>query len=422
LEIKEERSVNRVIQTISHCIYGYLQIQLSGYSPERFLNLCRNNGIEIWSLEYREHGYRFLITVPGYRKIRPLVRKAHVRLKVIGRFGLPFFLQRNRRRKLYVSGIIVFFLLLAVMSRFVWNITIEGNYRFTDDAILKYLEQKDIRYGIRRTAVDCDEIEASIRMDFAEIIWVSARVSGTRLMIKVKENEVMAAIPVKDETPRDLVADKDGIITDMIVRRGKAQVAAGDTVEQGQVLVSGIIPIYNDATELVNEQYVRADADIFAKTTETYTEDIPYLTIQRTNTGKTRHGIELHLLDRSLVLLLPGSKTNPWEYVRESRQVNVLGDFYLPLWLARITAAEYNLYERFYTNEELETKKNEIHELKMKNFLEKGVQIIHNSVKIENIGSGWQVQGEFLIREQIGTGQTIDQNQTEEIETTDELN
>lgn len=411
-----------MIKTISHCLYGYLQIQLNGYSPERFLNLCRNNGIEIWNLEYRDQGYRFLITVPGYRKIRPLVRKARVRLKVIKRFGLPFFLQRNRRRKLYAGGITFFFLLLAVMSRFIWNITIEGNYRFTDDTILKYLEQQDIRYGILRSAVDCDEIEASIRMDFAEIIWVSARVSGTRLMIKVKENEVMAAIPVKDETPRNLVAAQDGVITDMIVRRGKAQVAPGDTVEQGQVLVSGIIPIYNDAAELVNEQYVRADAEVFAKTTETYTENIPYLTIQRNNTGKTRYGLELQLLNRSLVLILPGSQNNPWEYVRESRQVRVLKDFYLPVWLSRITAAEYSLYERTYTKTELEALKNAVHELKTRNLLKKGVEIIYNSVKIEDIGSGWQVQGEFLLREQIGTGQTIDLDQTEETETTDEPN
>lgn len=411
-----------MIQTISHYLNGYLQIQLNGFSPERFLNLCRNNQIEIWDLECRENGYRFLITVASCKKIRPLARKAHVRIKIIGRFGLPFFLQRNRRRKLYAGGITVFFLLLAVMSRFIWNITVEGNYRFTDDTIIKYLDQKDIRYGIMKSAVDCDEVEASIRMDFPEIIWVSARVSGTRLMIKVKENEVMAAVPIRDETPRDLIAEKDGVITDMIVRRGKAQVAAGDTVEKGQVLVSGMIPIYNDAAELVNEQYVRADADIFAETTRTYAEDIPRLITQRTNTGKKRSGIELRLMNRSLVLILPGSRKNPWEYVRESRQLSVLGDFYLPVWLSRITAAEYNLYERSYTKDELETVKNKIHDRKTENLLEKGVQIIHNSVKIVDSGSGWQVRGEFLVREQIGTGQIIYQNQTEERERPDEFN
>ena len=75
-------------------------------------------------------------------------------------------------------------------------------------------------------------------------------------MIKVKENDGMRSIPVKDETPRSLTAAKDGVITRMVVRSGKAQAEPGDTVQQGQLLVSGVVPIYNDAQELVNEQYV----------------------------------------------------------------------------------------------------------------------------------------------------------------------
>jgi len=308
------------------------------------------------------------------------------------------------------------------MSQFIWNITLEGNYRFTDDTIIKYLNQKDIRYGAMKSTVDCDEIEASIRMDFPEIIWVSARVSGTRLMIKVKENEVMASIPVKDDTPQDLIADKDGVITSMIVRSGKAQVELGDTVEKGQVLVSGVIPIYNDSLELVNEQYVRADADIFAETTETYTDSIPYLISQRMNTGKIRHGVQIRLMNHSLTLLIPGGKTNLWEFVRESSQVSVLGDFYLPVWLEHITATEYTVYERSRTKDELQAEKNMIHEQKMIHLLEKGVQIIHNSVKIVDVGNCFQVQGEFLLRERIGTGQSITINQTEETTQPDELN
>lgn len=425
-----------MIQSINHYIHGYLKIRLTGYSPERFLNLCRNNRIEIWQLECCDsrpdaggkcapgHGYCFFMTLKGYRKIRPLVRKSRVRLTIVDRLGLPFLLQRNRKRKLYAGGVAAFFLLLTVMSQFVWNITLEGNYRFTNDTLLKYLDQKDIRYGTMKSTIDCDEIEASLRLDFPEIIWVSARISGTRLLIDVKENEVMATIPVKDETPRDLIADKDGVITRMIVRSGKARVAPGDTVEKGQVLVSGILPIYNDALELVNEQYVRADADIYAETSETYTETLPYLTTQRIDTGKKRYGLQLRLLNEQHILtfLLPGSKENLWEFVRESKQVAVLGDFYLPVWYDQITATEYTQYQRTHTKDELEAQKNKIHEQKMLHLLEKGVQIIHNSVKIVDNGSRYEIQGEFILEERIGTGQSFTINQTEEIEQPDERN
>lgn len=407
-------------QTFEHYRKGYLLVRLQGFSPERFLNLCMANQIEIWELANREGYYQFYMTLDGYRKIRPLVRKAHVRLKILGRFGLPFFLYRNRRRKLYGAGLAAFFVILFVMSQFIWNITLEGNYRFTDDMLLHYLNSQDIRYGIRKDRIDCDSLEESIRSQYPEIIWVSARVSGTRLMIKVKENEVMAAIPEKDEEPQDLVADKDGIITSMVVRKGKAQVAVGDTVEKGQVLVSGTIPIYNDAEELVNCQYVRADADIRGQTGYSYSEEVPRLISERVETGRKRHGVQLRLFHYSLVLMLPQTGGMPWKFVHESRQAKVLGDFFLPVWIDHIVGREYELYERFLTNGELETIKNEINDAKIQNLEQKGVQIIENNVKIIDKSSAWIIQGNFIVEDSIGIGQNI--IKTEETDQPDERN
>lgn len=407
-------------QTFKHYRSGYLLVRLQGFSPERFLNLCMANQIEIWELRNIQGFYQFYMTLDGYRRVRPLVRKAQVRLKVLGRFGLPFFLYRNRKRKLYGAGIAAFFVILFVMSQFIWNITLDGNYRFTDDTLLHYLDSQDIRYGILKSKIDCDSLEESIRSQYPEIIWVSARVSGTRLMIKVKENEVMAAIPEKDEEPRDLVADKDGVITSMIVRKGKAQVSVGDTVEKGQVLVSGTIPIYNDAEELVNSQYVRADADIRVQTKISYSEQVPRLTAERVDTGRKRHGIQIRLFSCSVTFLLPSSGALPWEYLRESRQAVVMGDFFLPVWIDHIVGKEYGLYERFLTDGELEAIKNEINNAKIQNLEEKGVQIIEKNVKILGNGSAWVIQGDLLVEDSIGTGQNI--IKTEEMGQPDERN
>ena len=412
--------MNRLKETINHYCKGYLLVRLQGFSPERFLNLCMANQIEIWDLRYREKGYEFYIALEGFRKVRPLVRKASVRLKILERYGLPFFLHRNRRRKMYAAGITCFFLLLFVMSQFIWNITLEGNYRFTDDMLLHYLNKQEIRYGVRRSAIDCEALEEGIRTAYPEIIWVSARISGTRLMIKIKENEVIASIPVKDDTPCNLIADKDGIVTSIVVRRGKARVKAGDTVTRGQILVSGIIPIYNDAAELVNHQYVCADADIQAETRDTYDEFISRWTTQRVDTGRTRYGISVRALQYSAVFLMPSFQDHKWEFVKENRQVILMGDFYLPLWITQMKGREYETYERFLTMAELEQKKNDIHQFKMQNLLKKGVQIMTNSVRIEDNSFGWQVIGEFVIDEPIGIRQNLNQisNQAEETETT----
>lgn len=407
-------------QTFSHICKGYLQVRMQGYSPERFFNLCRANQIEIWELSAETDGYHFKASLPDYRRIRPLVRKAGVRLNILGKCGLPFFLHRNRKRKLFAAGFAAFFLVLFVMTRFIWDITVEGNYRFTDDVLLHYLDTRDIRYGVRKATIDCDSLEESIRSAFPDILWVSARVSGTRLMIRVKENDGIGQLPVRDESPRDLVSTKDGRITSMIVRQGKAQVSVGDTVEAGQVLVSGIVPIYGDSGELASEYTVRADADIIARTQETERERFSKMTVGRAETGAVRHGLHLRMGGCSFVWMLPKRGDLPWKLTADSRQVTLFGDFYLPVWVDRMEAREYQLYERSRTPEELNLKKERFYTEKMENFIEKGVAIIENDVKILDKGDSYELEGTFILEEPIAAGRKI--TETEETRQPDEHN
>ena len=293
---------------------GYLKVRMTGLTSERFLNLCMAREITLWELSRSDReALCFFISIKDFRRIGPLVKKAGVHVKITGRFGLPFFLYRNRRRKLYGAGVAAFFLVLFIMSRFIWNISLEGNRRFTDDMLLHYLDSQKIHYGMAKSAIDCDILEESIRSAYPEIIWVSARVSGTRLLIRMKENDVVGTIPKKDETPRNLVADKAGTVVKMVVRKGKAQVLPGEEVEPGQVLISGEIPILGDGGELLNTHFVRADGDIFVRTRESYTESISKQITERVRTGEVRKGLRLRLGAFELLWMLPKKEDTCWE-------------------------------------------------------------------------------------------------------------
>lgn len=54
---------------------GYVKIQIQGYSPERFLNLCSYHHILIWGLAYEDHCYELCMSVRDFKRIRPFCEK-----------------------------------------------------------------------------------------------------------------------------------------------------------------------------------------------------------------------------------------------------------------------------------------------------------------------------------------------------------
>ena len=403
-----------MIVWLLHNWKGYVRLRLHGYSPERFLNLCNARGLEVWELMCNRDGdYEFYMTVEGYRRVKPLVRKAQVRLHIIGRFGIPFFIYRYRKRWYFGAGLAAFFLVLYVMSLFIWDIQFDGNYRYTYDTLIRYLDSQDIDYGMLKSRINCEDLEASIRTSFPEITWVSARVSGTRLLIHIKENEVLSIVPEKDETPCDIVADRSGTITSMVVRQGIAQVSVGDEVEEGQVLVSGRVPIIGDSEEEINAYLVHADADVVARTSREYEKTFPMLHRERAETGRRRRGWYLKAGRWSFTCLLPVRGQGEWDYAMEEQQLRLFSNFYLPVYIGDIRGKEMVSYESNYTKEELEHISKAINYQFVKNLEEKGVQILENKDRIETSVSQCRLRGELVTQESIVRTQPMSKSMTE---------
>ncbi len=397
-----------MITWLLHNWKGYVKIRLQGYSPERFLNLCNARGLELWGLVCGPEGdYECYMTIESYRRVRPLVRKARVRLRIIGRFGLPFFMYRHRKRWYYAAGIGGFFGILWIMTLFIWDIQFEGNYRYTYDTLVKWLETQDTYYGMLKSRINCEDLEAAIRTSFPEITWVSARVSGTRLLIHIKENEVLSVIPDKDDAPRDIVASKSGIITSMVVRQGIAQVAPGDEVEAGQVLVKGRIPIIGDSGEELSAYYVPADADIRARTMTQYEKRFPLVHQVRIPTGERRRGWYIKAGKWSFTLLMPTASKLEWDYSMEEKQLKLFSNFYLPFYLGNIEGHEMVSYERNYTRSELEALAGSIYSQFAENLEEKGVHILENDDRIDTSAAGSVISGTLVTEESIVEHQPI---------------
>ena len=387
---------------------GYVRVRLTGRSPERFFNLCRSSKILLWNIACEKEEYRFFLLLPDFYRIRPFARKAGVRVRIQEKLGLPFFLYRNRKRKLFAVGAASFFLLLFVLSHFIWNISFSGNLLFTDDMLTGQLREIGVCYGMPKRGVDCDRIEEELRSRCSRIVWVSAHVSGTRLQIRIRENETADGIPLREESPRNLVAETAGTVVSILVRAGKAVVQPGDEVEKGQILVEGMLPVTNDSGEVERTLFVRADADIRLRTTKIYREWVPHFQTVRSYTGKMQRGFRLRAGAVDILAMPPLAGKRNWDLTGVSRQIVLFGDFFLPIWTEAITAREYEKVERKRTKTELNDLTKAVHERKLQKLTEKGVQIIENDVKILDNSNGWIICGSMTVEEEAGTGQKLE--------------
>ena len=172
-----------MLRYILNNLAGYLRIRVEGYSPERFLNLCCYHGIFLWNLRPAKGAYEMNIRVRDFRRLRPMVRKSRAKVRITQKRGVPFFIHKYRGRKLFFTGSVIAICLIFLLSSFIWRIQIDGNLARTDEVLLSFLTEKGIACGMAKKNVDCDRIEKDIRMEYDDIIWVSAYVHGSCLKI-----------------------------------------------------------------------------------------------------------------------------------------------------------------------------------------------------------------------------------------------
>lgn len=383
-------------------IRGYVTIKVWGYSAERLLNLCGNHDILVWGI--KDHGdyHTMNISVRGFFALKPLLKKTGTRAAVLQRYGLPFFVSKMYRRKIFVIGLIGCMLFWILTSGYIWNIEIEGNFALTEDVLMDYLEEQGIHTAMKKSRLNIENLERALREDYNLITWTSVQLNGTTLLVHIKENEMPEydqSGQSKTETGMDLIATRSGTVTYMITRSGVPQVAAGDTVEKGDVLVSGAVPVYNEDTTVRKYQFVVSDADIILR----YGEDISvekYVDYEEKRyTGEQEKIYVLGAGDREWSLRFRKIPYAAYDSSEEKKQVKLLDHLYLPFSYGHKTVQEYEIIDQKHTEEEMKTLMQEEWDKIISTLDEKGVQIAEKNVTIKKNEKKWVLNAHMKLEE-----------------------
>ena len=332
------------MQKLINFLLGSVSLEITGAFPERFLNLCAQAGLGFWALEWPDsHTLRLRAAGKDLKALTRLAQQAMCDLTVRRRFGIPFFLLRFRRRYALLLGLALSMCTVCVLSRFILTVDVQGNEQVPSSVILAELKRLGVRPGAYGPSINENMVCGEALLNLKDLAWISVNLHGTRAEVLVRERAPKPDI-VDESVPAHIVADGSGIITHMEVLSGQAQAQEGDTVLEGEVLISGVVDLREPAySELdIGTLTVRASGKVYARTWRTLTAVLPLEAQVKEYTGEQISRWSLTIFGHRLQFYKnSGISYERYDKIKNTRVLTLPGGREMPLALTKETVREY---------------------------------------------------------------------------------
>ena len=171
----------------------------------------------------------------------------------------------------------------------------------------------------------------------------------------------------------------DGKIVNMVIRNGTPLVKTGDICKQGDILVSGEVPILNDSQEVVRVEYVPADADIYVRHQIAYYQEVPLSYEKKVQSGTSKTSWYFRVGD--FVFGADTGKKSRYIPQRKKSLGNLprISSF---LSLGKITRTPYKIQSTVYTKEQAQKKAVQQLRIYEQKLLNKGIRIADSRLSV----------------------------------------
>lgn len=216
---------------------GYVTVRFRGPGVERLLNNMADSGMILHRAERLTADVVIVrLRVSDFLRLRPLLRGSKINVSILDKHGVPFFLRRFRLRALLAIGLVLSFLFVVYLSNFIWFIDVVAPETLPLESLQQVIEGMGLQSGVARSTVEPRTIEVELLKAFPVLVWAQVTVKGVKVEISLTERD---GVEREQAKPGHLYAELDGVVTEILVLQGTAQVAEGNTVRKGDLLISG---------------------------------------------------------------------------------------------------------------------------------------------------------------------------------------
>lgn len=330
---------------------GCVNIAVEGFFIERFLNICKNKKIFIKDLKRQNNAYlKAKILKSDFKEVVHIAKQTKCKIKIEKKSGVPFFINRYRKRKIFAIAILVIAIFIFIITKFVWNIEIVGNENLSSEEVTNLVNEYGIKVGTLKSKIDIQKISNDIRLDREDLSWIGINIKGTNAIITIEEKSEIPDIVDKNEIC-NIIASKDAVISKMIVQSGTAIVSVGDEVKKGDILVEGVME--GEHTGIRN---VHAEADVFGEIHCEKERKENFVQNVTVKTGNEQKKNEICINNFKINLNKGVSKFKNYDTIVTNQKVKFFSNFYLPIEIKTTKYIELRNEIKNYTEDELKQK------------------------------------------------------------------
>lgn len=241
---------------------GYVIIRVEGLTLERLLNLAATYNIYLWDIKRHSNiVLEMKSTTRGFKELREIVKKVGCRIEIKEKIGFPFIIMKLRERKMLVVGFLLFWMTIFLLTSTIWKIEILGIEQTPREEIISLLKENNIYTGKLKFNIEKEAVKDVLINNYDYFSFTSVSIKGTKLIIEIKEQDLPPE-KIDKSYPCHIVAKKKGVIVKVIPKNGKAVVEKGEVVNEGEILITGILNNENTEEQIL----VHADGEILALT------------------------------------------------------------------------------------------------------------------------------------------------------------
>lgn len=360
-------------------------VQITGKNVKRFIQMLYKRGIRFYYLKFYSRYVEVTISYEDYLRLKEF--RTIYEIHVISYKGLIRFQKILSTYKIFLGSFLIGLLLLVFLSHVIFQVEVIHDKKEVRDFIKDELKKNGIqKFSFVKTFDKGEDIVHDILRNHREKLeWLEIERIGTKYVVRVEERKML---DIHDEnTPRDLIAKKKGVILSISATQGEVVKKVHDYVEAGDILVTGVI-----RNKDTIKGYVHAKGEVFAETWYNIRVEVPFAYKEIQKTGKNRNVLSLRFLNSDKRFLktfetkqdsILFSLSNPLlpisiSYIREeeTKEEDSLYSYDLALLKAREVAVS-NLQKRLGVKDEI------LYEKSLKNYEEDSKIVVEMFFKVK---------------------------------------